>query len=96
MVGASGDLAKKKTYPSLLNLFEDGLLPRRTVIWGYARSAKTHQELRDHLQPYLVKTGCNEIIVRDFLSMCYYHSGKSYGDEEAYASMISEISKFEA
>ena len=29
VVGASGDLAKKKTFPSLLNLFDDNLLPVR-------------------------------------------------------------------
>ena len=27
VIGASGDLAKKKTFPSLLNLFVDNLLP---------------------------------------------------------------------
>jgi hypothetical protein len=27
VVGASGDLAKKKTFPSFLNLFDDNLLP---------------------------------------------------------------------
>eukprot|EP00980_Cylindrotheca_fusiformis_P028301 scaffold22589_cov138-Cylindrotheca_fusiformis.AAC.64 len=96
VVGASGDLAKKKTYPSLLNLFEDNLLPESTVIWGYARSAKTHQGLRDHLYPHLIKTGAGEIVVKDFLKMCFYHSGKSYGDEEAYTQMISNLSEFEA
>jgi len=96
VVGASGDLAKKKTYPSLLNLFEDNLLPEFTVIWGYARSVKTHQQLRDHLFPHLIKTGASEIVVKDFLEKCFYHSGKSYGDEEAYADMLSSISEFES
>lgn len=96
MIGASGDLAKKKTYPSLLNLFESNLLPEDTVVWGYARSVKTHEELRDHLHPHLVKTGTPEIIVRDFLDKCFYHSGKSYGDEEAYAKLIANVSKFES
>jgi glucose-6-phosphate 1-dehydrogenase len=95
-VGASGDLAKKKTYPSLLNLFEDNLLPDYTEIWGYARSVKTHQELRDHLYPHLVKTGASEIVVKAFLEKCFYHSGRSYGDEEAYTEMIANIAKYEA
>jgi glucose-6-phosphate 1-dehydrogenase len=89
-------LAKKKTYPSLLNLFESRLLPEDTVIWGYARSAKTHGELRAHLRPHLVKTGTSEIIVNDFLDKCYYHAGESYGDEEAYTALIANINKFEA
>lgn len=86
--GASGDLAKKMIYPSLLKLFEENLLPADTIIYGYARSPKSHEELRKHMRPHLMKTGTNEIIVNDFLSKCYYHSGRTYGDESAYADMI--------
>ncbi|KAG7352103.1 glucose-6-phosphate 1-dehydrogenase [Nitzschia inconspicua] len=90
VVGASGDLAKKKTYPSLLKLFEENLLPADGIIYGYARSRKSHEEFRRHLLPHLKKTGTNEIIVKDFLSKCYYHSGKTYGDKSAYADMIGD------
>jgi glucose-6-phosphate 1-dehydrogenase len=83
-------LAKKFTYPSLLKLFEENLLPADTIIYGYARSPKSHQELRKHLLPYLIKTGTNEIIVKDFLNKCFYHYGKTYGDESAYAEMIDD------
>jgi glucose-6-phosphate 1-dehydrogenase len=89
VVGASGDLAKKKTYPSLLSLFEEGLLPESFIVYGYARSPKTHQELRDHLFPHLQKSHINDIIIKDFLKHCYYHSGKSYGDEDAYTELVT-------
>ena len=75
VVGASGDLAKKKTYPSLLNLYEENLLPKEVVIYGYARSSKTHEQLREHLYPHLIKTGANEQIVKSFLEKCFYYSG---------------------
>lgn len=88
--GASGDLAKKKTYPSLLKLFEENLLPADTIIYGYARTSKTHQQLRKHLFPHLIKNGTNEIIVQNFLNKCYYHSGKTYGDEAAYTDLIED------
>ena len=66
VIGASGDLAKKKTYPSLLALFIGGFLPQdvgegggdaahRVRIVGYSRSKKTDDEFRAHLRPYLVK-----------------------------------------
>ena len=38
VVGASGDLAKKKTYPALLDLFAHGHLPLHCNIIGVARS----------------------------------------------------------
>lgn len=77
MVGASGDLAKKKTYPSLLNLYEENLLPHELVIYGYARSTKTHEGLRKHLYPHLMKTGASEHVVKSFLEKCFYYSGKT-------------------
>lgn len=96
VIGASGDLAKKKTYPSILALFESQLLPVDVAVYGYARSVKTHEEFRDHLRGHLLKSGTPEIIVHDFLQKCFYHSGKSYGDEAAYTNLVSKISSFEA
>ena len=55
VVGASGDLAKKKTYPSILNLYAEGLLPPETVVFGYARSKMSDDGLRDRLRPFLLK-----------------------------------------
>ena len=41
VLGASGDLSKKKIYPTLWRLFRDELLPKSTLIVGYARSGVT-------------------------------------------------------
>jgi len=93
VVGASGDLAKKKTYPSLLNLFDDNLLP--TVrIYGLARSELTHEQLRERLKPYLLK-GHAESVVDEFLACCYYHASPSYGDAAAFADLASKIQEYE-
>ncbi len=45
--GASGDLAKKKIYPTLWMLYRDKLLPDRTTIVGYARSDLTVSAIRE-------------------------------------------------
>lgn len=94
VVGASGDLAKKKTYPSLLALYAQDLLPQDALIWGYARSQKTHEELREQLKPYLLK-GTEESVVDSFLSRCYYKKGKSYGDEDAWNELSVHIEEHE-
>eukprot|EP00921_Rhytidocystis_pertsovi_P012475 GHVQ01020286.1.p1 GENE.GHVQ01020286.1~~GHVQ01020286.1.p1 ORF type:complete len:476 (-),score=83.26 GHVQ01020286.1:365-1792(-) len=39
VLGASGDLAKKKTFPAIFSLFCEGLLPHNFHVVGYARSA---------------------------------------------------------
>lgn len=102
VVGASGDLAKKKTYPALLALWKANLLPRRTAIWGFARTTKTHDELRQHLKPHLVRsllpdnndgnasTSANEQTVDEFLAYCFYRAGSSYGDVDVVQSILKD------
>lgn len=91
VIGASGDLAKKKTYPSLFKLYCQNLLPSDTIIWGFARSKKTHESLRSQIKPYLLTSCSDENVIDIFLSHCYYHSGSSYGDLEAFSSLTSQI-----
>lgn len=91
--GASGDLAKKKTYPALYDLWQQGLLPRQTVIWGFARTVKSHQELRDHLRTYLMENSTLAGPVNRFLDLCLYRHGKRYGDACAISSILKSCSK---
>ena len=95
VIGASGDLAKKKTYPSLLSLFADHLLPRDLVIFGYARSSITSEELREKLRPYLEKSKLAADVVEGFLSRCYYQSGTGYGDVNSWKGLNEKIVAFE-
>jgi glucose-6-phosphate 1-dehydrogenase len=95
VVGASGDLAKKKTYPSLLNLYDDNLLPKDTMIVGYARSQLSDDELRDRLRPFLMETEHSEAVVERFLKRCVYQGGKSYGDLDAFEELKGRMQEFE-
>jgi glucose-6-phosphate 1-dehydrogenase len=75
VIGASGDLAKKKTYPSLLNLFAEGLLPPQCVIFGYARSKMTDDGLRGRIRPFLLKGKHSKETIEKFLNICRYIGG---------------------
>lgn len=55
VVGASGDLARKKIFPALFALYYQGLLPNHVQIVGYARSKTTTEEFRDKIRNTL---GC--------------------------------------
>ena len=94
VVGASGDLAKKKTYPALYALWKEGLLPPDVVVWGFARSAKTHEGLRSHLKSCLpsAKT-TEETNVDRFLNLCFYRQGTSYGDWQTVETILQEEPK---
>lgn len=96
IIGASGDLAKKKTYPSLLSLYDANLLPSQLVIYGYARSPITDKQLRDQLRPYLLSSKKKSIIeskVEDFLNLCYYKSGTRYGDVDSWKELDTILTK---
>lgn len=82
-----------KTYPSLLSLYDDGLLPSNTVIYGYARSSMTDEQLRDKLRPYLQKFG--DKVIEDFLSRCYYQSGSGYGDLSSWENLNTKLDAFD-
>jgi len=96
VIGASGDLAKKKTFPSLLNLFADDLLPKHIVIWGYARSDFGDDGLRDRIRPYLLNLRHSAEIVERFLSTVHYQNGASYGDIEGWTKLKAHIEAFES
>jgi glucose-6-phosphate 1-dehydrogenase len=48
VLGASGDLAKKKTFPALFALYSQGHLPKDVHIVGYARTSQYNSPLRFH------------------------------------------------
>ena len=96
VVGASGDLAKKKTYPALFALFIDGFIPPHTTICGYARSAKEDAGFREHLKPFLMKCkGATEENVAAFVATCIYRSGQ-YDSAEGFAKVHAELLGIEA
>lgn len=96
VVGASGDLAKKKTFPSLLALYSAQLLPNDTVIWGFSRSKLTDDGLKDRIRPFLLKKGHPPKTVEAFLQICRYQAGNSYGDLEAFSAIRDAMKSHEA
>lgn len=93
VLGASGDLAHKKTYPSLFELFVSGLLPRNLIVVGFARSPIADAEFREKIKPSL--KGGSPKQVEDFLALCIYRHG-GYDDESAFRRVVEEIAPREA
>ncbi|RHY77760.1 hypothetical protein DYB34_010584, partial [Aphanomyces astaci] len=88
VIGASGDLAKKKTYPSLFELYTHGYLPEHTTICGYARSHKTDEEFRAFIGGYLKTTDVEK--KEAFLQKCLYRHG-DYDSVEAVGKVSAEM-----
>ncbi|XP_044006754.1 glucose-6-phosphate 1-dehydrogenase isoform X1 [Aphidius gifuensis] len=93
-LGASGDLAKKKIYPTLWWLFRDNLLPKTTTFFGYARSKLTVKDLRQKCHQYMkVKPG-EESKYEEFWTLNNYVAG-SYDSESDFIKLNKELENFE-
>lgn len=94
VVGASGDLAHKKTFPSLYNLNCLGLLPEKTVVAGFARSkledAKYKKKISSSFNP---KHG--EEKKAEFLSRNHYFAG-GYDSSESWQEFNNDLIEREA
>ncbi|XP_058102157.1 glucose-6-phosphate 1-dehydrogenase, cytoplasmic isoform-like [Magnolia sinica] len=100
VLGASGDLAKKKTFPALFNLYRQGFLqPSEVHIFGYARTKLSDDGLRDRIRGHLTQcNGASSIQSEDllkFLQLVKYVSG-SYDDEDGFRLLNKEISEHES
>ncbi|KAJ6703190.1 GLUCOSE-6-PHOSPHATE 1-DEHYDROGENASE 2 CHLOROPLASTIC [Salix viminalis] len=98
VVGASGDLAKKKIFPALFALYYEGCLPKHFTIFGYARSKMTDAELRNMVSKTLAcridkRENCGEKIDQ-FLKRCFYHSGQ-YDSQENFAELDKKLKEHE-
>ncbi|KAJ6801819.1 glucose-6-phosphate 1-dehydrogenase, cytoplasmic isoform [Iris pallida] len=99
VLGASGDLAKKKTFPALFNLFRQGFLQANEVhIFGYARTKISDDELRDRIRGYLSQGKGASVEHSDelskFLQLIKYVSG-SYDSGDGFTLLNKEISEHE-
>ncbi|CAM8956576.1 unnamed protein product [Rhodiola kirilowii] len=98
VVGASGDLAKKKIFPALFALYYEGWLPKHFTIFGYARSKMTDAELRTMVSKTLTcridkRENCSEKM-EQFLDRCFYHSGQ-YDSKEHFVELDRKLKEHE-
>ncbi|XP_029574458.1 glucose-6-phosphate 1-dehydrogenase-like isoform X3 [Salmo trutta] len=91
ILGASGDLANKKIYPTLWWLFRDELLPEETHFVGFARSKLTMEDIRTACLPHMkVGDGESERLAA-FFSRNSYLSGR-YDEEDSFSELNAHLS----
>ncbi|CAO3651593.1 unnamed protein product [Cunninghamella echinulata] len=91
VLGASGDLAKKKTYPALFGLYKNGFLPINTHIVGYARTQMTHQQYIDRVTQYIkVPTDEDKELLNQFIHINSYQSGQ-YDQADSWIALNQHL-----
>ncbi|EGD81534.1 glucose-6-phosphate dehydrogenase isoform B [Salpingoeca rosetta] len=82
VLGASGDLAKKKIYPVLWSLFKHDLIDKaNTMFAGYARSKLSHDDLVGRIKPFLKKPFGKD---SESFAKLSDHLGKLFTEDQIY------------
>lgn len=94
--GASGDLAKKKTFPALFTLYRNGFLPDGVHIVGYARTKMDQEEYHRRITSYIKRDNDPEFEPKfeEFKQLCSYVSG-GYEDSESFVRLNEHLLKVE-
>lgn len=90
--GASGDLAKKKVYPTLWTLFKNKLLPKDTKIIGYARSERTVDQLMSDAFKYVKLSDEDKELCLKFTQLNFYLKG-AYDKPEDFERLNNFITQ---
>ncbi|KAI0232908.1 Glucose-6-phosphate 1-dehydrogenase [Massospora cicadina] len=94
VLGASGDLAKKKTFPALFGVYKHGYMPKNATILGYARSEMDRSSFHGRFSENLAKNDEEKEKLSKFLELCHYVRG-SYDKEQDFKKLNEEIEKRE-
>lgn len=94
LLGASGDLAKKKIYPTIWYLYRDNLLPEKTKFFGYARTKQSIKDVRENSKKYMKVRPGEEEKFEQFWEANHYVAG-SYDKRIDYELLNQQISKQE-
>jgi glucose-6-phosphate 1-dehydrogenase len=98
LFGATGDLAKRKIYPALFNLFVDGKLPQAFSVIGLGRREWTDESFQANveksLQLFSRREANDAVFVKEFLS-AFRYSVLDIGSKEDYLKLLNLIERRE-
>ena len=71
--GATGDLAKRKLYPSIYRLYKNGSISENFAVVGVARRPLSHEDFRENVEKSVKEASTNHEHIEEFSSHFYYH-----------------------
>ncbi len=84
--GATGDLAKRKLFPSIYRLVKNEKIGKNFVVFGTARRAWSNEVFRDKVKQSITDKYSSEINLDEFASHFYYHPS-DVSDSSSYVEM---------
>lgn len=98
VLGAAGDIARKKTFPALFSLYCRGLLPRDVKTVGYARTKMSSEEYSRRLASYIKIADKDSDLKAKFeeFKALYSHVSGTFDDGASFDTLNEHISTIEA
>jgi len=95
ILGGSGDLAKRKLIPALLDLYNNNKLPEHFSIIGLARTPRTNAEYRELVRQSILAHGHDhsQEQIKQFCTHVTYVSG-SFDEPESYILLQKTLDSF--
>lgn len=92
--GATGDLARKKIFPALFNLYRHNLLPKKFSIMGTSRSSRSDENFREYLTKIINEFEENppEKELNEFLELCTYQQAQ-FGNMDDYKKIAETLGR---
>ncbi|WAA13841.1 glucose-6-phosphate dehydrogenase [Fervidibacillus halotolerans] len=94
LFGATGDLAKRKLYPSLFSLYEKGWLSNRFAVVGVARRLKGDEDFRHWVKDSIRTFGKPSARLEEFISHFYYQS-HDVSDSSSYIQLKKLVDRLD-
>ncbi len=96
VLGATGDLVKKKIIPSVCRLYQDQRLPSRFRVVGMARRELSDREFQSSVRADLKQRlpGVEKKVADEVSSLFVYHQGK-FGDPGAFKQLKIKLEEID-
>ncbi len=94
ILGATGDLAKKKIIPAMWRLFNDDLLPDRCAVIGFADTNLSNEEFKKYIKDNLREKTQDLNKIDSFLNLFVYITGK-FEDDKSFSVLANQIDTIE-
>jgi len=94
ILGATGDLARKKLFPALFGLYKNTKLPKNIKIVGFSRRNFTNSDFRNFLIENVTPFKDSNEKIQSFLNLIEYSEGK-FDDPASYEALIGLLQKID-
>ena len=95
VLGADGNLASKKILPTLFKLWKRRMVPRDTIIIGYARKEMTNEQFRKQVFRSIYDPRQPQTERKEFQERCHYAYG-GFGDVDSIRGLTTLATTLEA